>query len=94
MYLFISLFSDLLLILWRQPHFVVRIKDQLAKQAKGPVPIGFVNNCTEIAQVNEISHGLILGLKRDYGIQLDFSSSIPEKQHQSFRNAWQAHMGS
>ena len=91
MYLLINFFSDLLLILWRQPHFVIGIKDQKAKLIKGKAPSGFIRNCEDIAKTAEIHQGLVLGLKRDYGIQLDFSSSIPKVNQQSFRNAWQVH---
>jgi len=41
-----------------------------------------------VAQQQNISQGTIVGVRRDVQITLEFSSDIPQSEHQRFRNAW------
>lgn len=81
----ISLFQ----ISFRQPAFAVRIDRQQASAFSGQVPQPFLKACQELADRQQISQGLIMGLNRDQGIRLEFSKSIPGSAHQVLRNLWQ-----
>lgn len=87
---------ELFWVLSRQPQFVIEIRAGQAHPARfygalfrGPVPPGFLRECSEVARLTELETGLILGLKRDTGIQLLFSHQIPEFTQQRLRNLWQ-----
>ncbi len=68
--------------------FIVDIAHGQASVCKGMVPGNFIADCTAIAQNQGIKTGKLYGIKKTYGISLEFSHSIPESSQQSFRNAW------
>ncbi len=80
----------LLVIFVRQTRvrFVVELRDGVARTRRGDPPSGFVRACSEVARLHRVQRGQITGIRTGTGIELKFSSDIPQRAHQPFRNVW------
>jgi len=70
------------------PEFTVTIRNGIAESTQGKITHKALSDFTEVAQQQNISQGTIVGVRRDVQITLEFSSDIPQSEHQRFRNAW------
>lgn len=77
----------------RQPDFTLRIESGRARLWQGRAPARFVADCDDLARDEQLQQGLVYGLRRSHGYVLEFSSEVPERCHQAFRNLWQIHRG-
>lgn len=68
--------------------FLLEIQDGRVKVRKGRPPPGFANACEDVCRLYRIERGRIRGVRAPGGIQLRFSSDIPERTRQPFRNVW------
>ena len=69
--------------------FEVVIEEGAANLARGNVPPSFLGDCDEIARDHSIRTGRIWGVRRSYGLALEFSSDIPDESRQKFRNVFE-----
>ncbi len=77
--------------LWRvihDPFFVIQIKSGEIKLKKGKLSTAFLSECYDLCRDLELKKGYICGLSTEDGIRLYFSSHIPERMRQRFRNTW------
>lgn len=89
--LVIAAFAIIAHLLRPKPVFLIEIADGKVSEHSGKLPQGFISDCHEIIESNEIQQGTISGAKDGERIRLKFSASIPEDSHQQFRNVWQLH---
>jgi hypothetical protein len=68
------------------PLFTIRVEEERASLEQGRVTDAFVDDCTDIAVRSGIRSGWIWGHRTGNGLRLEFSSGIPERDRQRFRN--------
>ena len=68
------------------PVFTIVIKNGISTLSQGNAPDKLVSEFSSISQNQNISKGIIYGIKDDNRIILDFSSSISDGDRQRFRN--------
>jgi hypothetical protein len=69
-------------------RFIIDLEGSAARVSRGDPPSAFVRACGDVARFHRISRGRILGVRTGNGIELQFSSDIPGRTQQSFRNVW------
>jgi hypothetical protein len=80
---------DYLRIIFRYaslPVFTISIKNGITTLSQGKAPDKLVSEFSTIARNQNISRGIIYGVRDDKRITLDFSSSISDGDRQRFRN--------
>jgi hypothetical protein len=70
------------------PVFTITIKNGIATLSQGKASNKLVTEFSSITQEQNISHGVIYGVRSSKGITLDFSPSISDSERQRFRNVW------
>jgi hypothetical protein len=68
--------------------FVIEIVEGEARVRRGNPPAGFASACTDIARLHGVRSGRIEGVGQGRHARLRFSSGIPERARQPFRNVW------
>ncbi len=68
------------------PLFTIIVKEGRAYLEQGQVTDAFVDDCTAIATRGGVRSGRIWGHRENNGLRLEFSSGIPERVRQRFRN--------
>jgi hypothetical protein len=71
-----------------RPVFVVRIRDGVARAARGQVTRGFLHDVAEACARHGVRDGEVRGLAAGRRINLVFSSGIPDRCRQQIRNVW------
>jgi hypothetical protein len=71
-----------------RPVFVVRIRDGVARAARGQVTRVFLQDVAEACDRHGVRDGEVRGLTAGQRIGLVFSSGIPERCRQQIRNLW------
>lgn len=84
-----TLFLGLFFLLRTRVRFVMEIRDGVARVRHGDPPSSFVRGCGEVARIHGVTRGTISGIRTGSGIRLQFSTDIPQRAHQPFRNLWE-----
>jgi len=71
-----------------RPTFVINIRDSTPLVTRGKVSKSFLNACQSIVDASSIKSGKIKGFGHGNNTTLKFSSNIPQRCHQRFKNAW------
>ena len=71
-----------------RPLFVVDIRDGSVVVRSGEPPAGLVAEFAATAHDLGLANGTIYAVRAAQGLTLDFSTNIPESQHQRFRNVF------
>lgn len=71
--------------------FVIAIKDGSPRMSSGKVSASFLMELAEVLTRYDVREGKITGIRRNSGVSLQFSKSIPVGCWQSIRNVWSYH---
>src|SRR6185436_2124585 len=82
--------AGVILLLRPRPRFVVSVREGKPRVDRGKVPPRFVAFVEETCAERGIRRARISGFQTGRRITLRFSKGIPERDHQKFRNVWNA----
>jgi hypothetical protein len=77
--------------LWRQHVFVLRIKRGTPRVVKGKVAGPFLEDVTDVCREAGVQRGWVGGIRQDKRIVLAFSWHFPVPVKQRLRNLWVIH---
>jgi hypothetical protein len=83
--------AAVLVALWHQHAFIVRLKRSGPRVIKGKVTAAFLQEVLEICDSAGVRRGWLAGLRRGKRIVLVFSWHIPAPVRQRLRNLWALH---
>jgi hypothetical protein len=83
--------AAVLVALWHQHAFIVRLKRSGPRVIKGKVTASFLEEVVDICRTSGVCHGWLGGLRRGKRIVLVFSWHFPTPVRQRLRNLWALH---
>jgi hypothetical protein len=83
--------AAVLVALWHQHAFIVRLKRSGPRVIKGKVTAAFLDELLEICRSAGVNRGWLGGLRRGKRIVLVFSWHFPAPVRQRLRNLWALH---
>jgi hypothetical protein len=84
----VALIAAVVYLIWWRPLFKIQIREGRVLVRFGKVSQRFLAECNRLLASREAPDGWIRGVRRDDGVALRFSRSIPESLHQPIRNLW------